>query len=149
MSAEEQPISIQENVEQVWARIRENSPIYNFALSSVKITSVSKGHVIATLRVEPNHLNSKNTLHGTVTTCIIDWMGSMVIASHGLQKTGVSTDIHASFVGFAAEGEELIIEGRSEKIGRSLAFVSVLIQKVKEGGEKQVVSKGSHTKYIN
>ncbi|CUS15289.1 unnamed protein product [Tuber aestivum] len=131
MSTEEQPISIQENVEQV------------------KITSVSKGHVSASLRVESNHLNSKNTLHGTVTTCIIDWMGSMVIASHGLQKTGVSTDIHASFVGFAAEGEELIIEGRSEKIGRSLAFVSVMIEKVKEGGERQVVSKGSHTKYIN
>ncbi|KAG0127445.1 thioesterase family protein [Tuber indicum] len=149
MSTEEQPISIQENVEQVWARIRENSPIYNFALSSVKITSVSKGHVVASLHVEANHLNSKNTLHGTVTMCIIDWMGSMVIASHGRQKTGVSTDIHASFVGFAAEGEELVIEGKSEKIGRSLAFVSVLIEKVKEGGERQVVSKGSHTKYIN
>lgn len=72
----------------------------------------------------------------------------MVVASHGHEKTGVSTDIHATFVGAAGVGDELTIEGRSERVGRSMAFISVGITRVKEG-QSQVIVKGSHTKYLN
>lgn len=72
----------------------------------------------------------------------------MVIASHGLEKTGLSTDIHATYISTAVEGDELIIQGQSSKVGRSLAFLTVNISKVLPNGETQVVATGTHTKYI-
>ncbi|KAH0612337.1 uncharacterized protein H6S33_010389 [Morchella sextelata] len=114
----------------------------------IKITSVEKGTVKAGLRVEKKHLNSKGFLHGTVSTCLIDWMGSMVIASHGLEKTGLSTDIHATYIATAQEGDVLLVVGQASRVGRSLAFLTVNISKVLPSGETQIVATGTHTKYI-
>ncbi|RPB17351.1 Thioesterase/thiol ester dehydrase-isomerase [Morchella conica CCBAS932] len=139
---------LQEHVELIWSQIRENSPIYQFALEKIKINSVEKGTVKAGLRVEKKHLNSKGFLHGTVSTCLIDWMGSMVIASHGLEKTGLSTDIHATYIATAQEGDMLLVVGQASRVGRSLAFLTVNISKVLPSGETQIVATGTHTKYI-
>lgn len=68
----------------------------------------------------------------------------MAIASTGRDKTGVSTDIHTSFVGGAKEGEVLEIEGRVSRVGGTMAYTSVEIRKV--GGE--VVATGLHTKFV-
>lgn len=72
----------------------------------------------------------------------------MVIASHGLEKTGLSTDIHATYVSTAEEGDELVVIGQSSKVGRSMAFLTVNISKILPSGETQVVATGTHTKYI-
>lgn len=119
-----------------------------FANCQIKITSVEKGTVKAGLQVEKKHLNSKGFLHGTVSTCLIDWMGSMVIASHGLEKTGLSTDIHATYIATAQEGDVLLVVGQASRVGRSLAFLTVNISKVLPSGETQIVATGTHTKYI-
>lgn len=71
----------------------------------------------------------------------------MVIASYGSTYTGVSTDIHVSYLAGAKEGEVLEITGRSMKMGGTLAFVSAEISKVKDG-ERVVVATGLHTKYV-
>lgn len=72
----------------------------------------------------------------------------MVIASHGLEKTGLSTDIHATYISTAEEGDELIVQGQSSRVGRNLAFLTVNISKVLSTGETRVVATGTHTKYI-
>lgn len=54
--------------------------------------------------------------------CIIDWIGSMVIASYGSTYTGGSTDIHVSYLAGAKEEEILEITGQSMKMGGTLAF---------------------------
>ena len=89
-------------------------------------------------------MNSKGTLHGTVSACIIDWAGGLAIASTGRDKTGLSTDIHTTFTSTAKEGDLLEIEGRVTKLGSSLGFTTIEIRK-KDGG---VVANGTHTKYI-
>ena len=98
--------------------------------------------------MKPCHLNSKGTLHGTVSACLTDWAGGLAIATHGREKTGVSTDIHTTFISTAKEGDVLEIEGRANKVGGTLAFTSVEIRKVGEDGASSVVSVGSHTKYV-
>ena len=77
-----------------------------------------------------------------------DWAGGLAIATHGREKTGVSTDIHTTFMSTAKEGDELEIEGRANKVGGTLAFTSVEIRKVGGDGASCVVSVGSHTKYV-
>ncbi|RHZ58478.1 PaaI family thioesterase [Aspergillus thermomutatus] len=132
----------------VWDRIRVNSPIYAFLLNDVEIYSAQKGKFNARLRVAPHHLNSKNTLHGAFSACVTDWAGGLAIASCGHDSTGVSTDIHVNYLSTATTGDWLEIEGCADKVGRTLAFTTVVISKKSETGKMNVVAKGSHTKYL-
>jgi len=136
------------HVQKVWADLKVRSPIYQLLLDEVEILSASKsGSINARLTVMPAHLNSKGTLHGTVSTCIIDWAGGLAIASTGLNNTGFSTDMHASFVSTAREGDVLEISARVAKKGGMLAFTLVEIKKIGEDGTT-IVSTGSHTKSV-
>ncbi|KAI6349196.1 hypothetical protein MCOR25_010702 [Pyricularia grisea] len=143
-----------------WATIQPNSPVYDFFFPSIKIISATSasGRVVAHLPLESQHINSKKILHGSVSATLIDWAGGMSIAAaKELEKTGVSVDIHVSYVGAAKEGDVLEIESWVSKVGRNLAFTSVEIRKAvldtdgtpKYGEKGQVVATGSHTKYLN
>ncbi|KAL1993372.1 hypothetical protein VTN49DRAFT_3321 [Thermomyces lanuginosus] len=137
-----------ESVLKVWNRSRPNSPIYQFLLDDVEVYDASTGVVRARLKVSDRHLNSKNSLHGSFSATVVDWAGGLAIASHGLDSTGVSTDIHVSYLSGAKLGDQLEIEGRADKVGKSLAFTTVTISKRGEDGQLVVVAQGSHTKYI-
>jgi acyl-coenzyme A thioesterase 13 len=137
-----------ENVLNVWSRIRQNSPIYNFLLEDVEVYEASTGVVRSKIQVSARHLNSKNGLHGVFSACVVDWAGGLAIASHGLQSTGVSTDIHVSYLSKAVLGDWLEIESRADKVGKTLGFTSVTISKRGDDGQLSIVAQGSHTKYI-
>lgn len=136
------------HIQKYWANMRRDSPIYEFLLSDISLVSASKGVFTARLDVKACHLNSKGTLHGAVSACLTDWAGGLAIATHGREKTGVSTDIHTTFISTAKEGDVLEIEGRADKVGGTLAFTSVQIRKVGGDGASSVVAMGSHTKYV-
>lgn len=106
--------------------------------------------MIAHLPIGPNHINSKHTLHGSVSATIVDWAGGMAIASTGLEQTGFSTDIHVTYVSTAKEGDVLTIEGKTSRVGKNMAFTSVTIYKGESARleELPVVATGTHTKYI-
>ena len=133
------------HVREVWGKMKPNSPIYSMLLGDIELISASKGFVRARLLVTTIHLNSKGTLHGTVSACLTDWAGGLAIASTGLEKTGVSTDIHTTFVSTAKEGDLLQIDGRASRVGGTLAYTTVEIRKF---GSGDIVSTGSHTKYV-
>ena len=148
-TAQKQQSEALQQVEKVWTGMKSHSPIYDFLLSDIELLSASKaGSITARLKVEPCHLNSKGTLHGTVSAGLIDWAGSLAIAATGLDKTGFSTDIHTSFVSTAKEGDLLEVTATAAKVGGTLAFTNVEIKKLKEDGTSSVVSTGSHTKYV-
>lgn len=144
MAATKTPL---ESVQACWHRVSQNSPVYEFFFSEIVLVSATKGSMVATLKVKPNHLNSKGTLHGSMSATIVDWAGGMAIASTGLEKTGLSTDIHVSYVSTAKLDDVLTIEGSVSKVGRNLGFTTVTIYKG-EGEDKSVVAHGTHTKYI-
>lgn len=138
------------HVEAVWARIRPSSAIYDFLLSGATITSASRGMVRARLRLTRNHINSRGGLHGSASAALVDWAGSLAVAAWDLRDaTGVSADIHVSYLSSAREGDAVDVEGRATKVGGSLAFTSVVISRVGEDGEPgPVIATGSHTKYV-
>lgn len=138
-----------DHVQKVWVNMKDQTPIYQFLLNEIEIISASKsGSITARPPVREVHLNSKGTLHGTVSTCLIDWAGGLAIAATGMDKSGVSTDMHTSFVSTAREGDVLEISAHASKVGGTLAFTHVETRKVEENGESTVVSTGSHTKYV-
>lgn len=135
------------HIHEVWKRQRTNSPIYSLLLDKIDIYHAEPGLVRARLPVDGVHINSKGSLHGTLSACVVDWAAGMAIASHGLSTTGVSTDLSVSYLSTAKVGEVLDIEGRTGKLGKTLAFTTITISKESEG-ERVIVVHGSHTKYV-
>ncbi|KAJ6529121.1 thioesterase family protein [Mycena vulgaris] len=136
-------------VQTVLTRYLTSSPLYKLLLSSLVLSAVSHGRVTLRLTVLPLHVNSKAVLHGSVSATLVDLVAGLAIISTGHQKTGLSTDLHVSFVGSAKEGDVLWIEGIAERVGGTLAFTRVRVEK--EGaneGERALVATGSHTKYV-
>ncbi|KAJ7041566.1 thioesterase family protein [Mycena alexandri] len=138
-------------VQTVLATYLTSSPLYKILLASIELSSASHGHVTLKLVVLPIHVNSKAVLHGSVSSTLVDLVGGLAVTSAGSPKTGLSTDMHVSFVGSAREGDTLWIDGIAERVGATLAFTRVRVEKevVAEGGaERALVATGSHTKYV-
>lgn len=144
--ATSQPTETRElqHVRTYWSTMLPSSPLYSFLLSSIELTHASHGTVTARLPLGTTHMNSKGTLHGTVSACIVDCFGGLAVASTGLEKTGVSTDIHITYLSAAKVGDVLEIEARANKVGGTMAFTTVEIRKVGGG----TVATGGHTKFI-
>ena len=138
-----------EHIERLIATKLPSSPIYAYLLSDVRVLSATRGHVVCRLLLSTTHMNSGGGLHGSVSATIIDWMGGMAISSQTLKdSTGVSVDIHASYLSSVKDGDEIEIEGQADKVGASLAFTKVNIFRV-EGGERgRIVVTGTHTKFV-
>lgn len=138
-----------QHVRNYWhEHMKPRSPIYTFLLNDIEFVSASPGRIIAHLKVLPVHVNSKGTLHGVVSSCLMDWAGGMAIVSTstGLNDSGLSTDIHTTYVSIAREGDLLEVEAIASKVGASLAFTTIQIRHAGEAG--QVVAHGTHTKYV-
>ena len=140
--------AILEHVQKHWEGLREKSHIYRFLLSEITLVSAINGTIEAHLDVKDIHVNSKGGLHGTVSACLTDWAGGLAIASTGLDKTGVSTDIHTTYMATAKAGDKLEIVGRASKVGGTLAFTTVSISKINPDGSLKPVANGTHTKYV-
>ncbi|OCK78167.1 Thioesterase/thiol ester dehydrase-isomerase [Lepidopterella palustris CBS 459.81] len=137
------------HLERLWEGNKPNSPIYQFLLSDISLISASKGLVRARLQLTNNHVNSKGGLHGTVSACLIDWVGGLAIASYDLrEKTGISTDIHVSYISSAKYGDWIEVEGKASKVGGTLAFVTATISKVVDDKPGPIIATGSHTKFV-
>ncbi|KAF1356513.1 HotDog domain-containing protein [Delphinella strobiligena] len=136
------------HIEKLIATKLPSSPIYAYFLSDVRVISATKGHVVCRLACTMTHMNSGGGLHGSVSATIIDWMGGMAICSHTLKDgSGVSVDIHATYLSSIKDGDEIEIEGLADKVGANMAFTTVHIYRVEEGKRGRAVVSGSHTKF--
>ncbi|OAA65803.1 thioesterase family protein [Niveomyces insectorum RCEF 264] len=160
------PERLLEHVRAHWNGIRPNSPIYDLFFKDLRIVAATPGRIRARLpELAHIHINSKNVLHGAVSAALVDWAGGMAIASTGRTSTGVSVDIHVSYVSAARAGDGLEVEAWVQRAGRTLAYTTVEIRKLVkaegptagdgDGGDDPeptkgpVVAAGSHTKYLN
>ncbi|KAL8692219.1 MAG: hypothetical protein Q9218_002719 [Villophora microphyllina] len=135
-----------QHVRNYWATMKPNSPIYSFLLGDIDIISATQGRIKAQLKVEKVHVNSKGTLHGVTSSCIMDWAGGLAIASTGLDNSGVSTDIHTTYVSTAKEGDLIEVEAKANRVGSTMAFTTIEIRHA--GDEGKVVAHGTHTKFV-
>lgn len=144
--------SVLTHVSRVCTKKITTSQPYALLIPTITITSAAaEGRVTGELVLEPSHVNSLGGIHGTTSAAIIDFIAGMaIVAKSGGDKTGVSTDIHVSYVSSARVGDTVEVECWLNKLGRNMAFTSVEIRK--KGGDgkggKKVLITGSHTKYV-
>ncbi|KAI1211193.1 Thioesterase/thiol ester dehydrase-isomerase [Annulohypoxylon truncatum] len=148
-SKEDEEAVIKAHLEELTAAQLPNSAIYKFLLSDVRIVGARRGAMRARLALGRNHMNSGGGIHGAASAAIVDWAGGMAVATWDLRRrTGVSVDIHVTYLSSAGEGDEVEIEAEADKVGGSLGFTRVVIRKVVDGVPGPVVANGSHTKFV-
>ncbi|MCO5563836.1 hypothetical protein L7F22_017485 [Adiantum nelumboides] len=89
--------------------------------------------------------NAGDRLHGGAITSLVDIIGSAAIFSMGVPYSGVSVDINVTFMAGAPLGEEIEIEAKALRVGKTLAFVAVDIRLKATG---KLVAQGRHTKFL-
>lgn len=123
----------------------------NFNAPILKHCHLIKGepnYVMLGYKVPLEHTNPYGTLHGGMSATLVDIVSSMAIVDHqeeSLGKLGVSVDMNISYLNGAKAGEQLLIEGRASKIGKTLAFLEC---EIKSKDTNKIVVKGTHTKFI-
>ena len=128
-------------VQTLMTTLLSKSPIYGLILSDIKLLRVVRGTVTLSLTLKATHLNSKGALHGAVSATIVDFVTGLAICSWDLrEKTGASVDMHLSFLSAARAGDTVTIQSTAEKVGGSLAFVTIRISKVGDDGEERLVT---------
>lgn len=112
---------------------------------SLHIHTAKPGLIVGQMTVESQNVNRLGTLHGGVICSLTDTMGSLALASKGLYSTGVSTDIHTTFVRPAQLGETVKVEGRVINLGKTLAMTRF---EMRHPINDTLLAYGSHTKFV-
>ncbi len=138
-----------QHVQAVLDALKRRSPIYGTILPTLSLHATSRGRVVCRLVLDAVHVNSRGGLHGAVSATIVDMTTGMAIAAWDLRDTtGASADMHLSYLGTTVIGDELEIVAAAEKVGGSLAFVSVRIDKIGRDGTRTPVTQAQHTKFV-
>ncbi|XP_039009501.1 acyl-coenzyme A thioesterase 13-like [Hibiscus syriacus] len=110
----------------------------------LRVELIEQGRLLCSMKIPVRFLNPMNVLHGGATASLVDLIGSAVIHTYGL-PTGVSVEITVSYLDTAFADEEIEIEGRALRIGKTVAVVNVEFRKKKTAG---IFAQARHTKYL-
>ncbi|KAB2637014.1 acyl-coenzyme A thioesterase 13-like [Pyrus ussuriensis x Pyrus communis] len=116
-----------------------------FILKGINVDLLEPGHIVCSFTVPPRLVNGGNFLHGGATATLVDLIGSAAILSSGAISSGVLVEINVSYLDSAYPGEEVEIESRTLRVGKTVGVASVEIRKKKTG---KIVAQGRHTKYL-
>ncbi|XP_068217937.1 acyl-coenzyme A thioesterase 13-like isoform X2 [Palaemon carinicauda] len=111
----------------------------------VRVISGGGGKCVAEMTVEEEHQNRGGTLHGGLTATLVDVVSTAALMTTEKAVPGVSVDLNVSYISAAQEGDSIVINADTLKVGRTLAFLTVDITNKDSG---KLIAKGSHTKYI-
>ncbi|XP_027837151.2 acyl-coenzyme A thioesterase 13-like isoform X1 [Aphis gossypii] len=122
-------------------------------LDKVDLISAGNGQLIAEMVVEKQHTNVLGTLHGGFTATAVDVLSSMAVLTHprvvedidSAPNSGVSVDIHVSYLNSAKVGDRIVIDSETVKLGRNLAFLKVTLFRK---DDNVILARGSHTKFV-
>ncbi|KAK8475589.1 hypothetical protein V6N13_038805 [Hibiscus sabdariffa] len=142
----------------------------NFVMQGLglRVELVEQGRLLCSMKIPLRFLNPMNVLHGGATASLVDLVGSAVIHTSGLPSTGVSVEITVSyldiafadvcrlpfifvdivyidFVTWSLVQEEIEIEGRALRIGKTVAVVNVEFRRKKTA---RILAQARHTKYL-
>ncbi|XP_021734737.1 acyl-coenzyme A thioesterase 13-like isoform X1 [Chenopodium quinoa] len=116
-----------------------------FIVHGLRIDQIEHGRVLCSFNVPQRLLNTANTLHGGAIASLVDLVGSAVVFTVGAPSTGVSVEINVSYLDAALPDEEIEVEGKALRVGKSLAVISVELRKKASG---KIIAQGRHTKYL-
>jgi uncharacterized protein (TIGR00369 family) len=124
---------------------RRQSPFVD--LIGGKLEEWQEGYVRMSLVLEEKHTNPNGVMHGGVATTLMDEVLGAVIASvRGMDAMAAAphatVEMNVSFLAGPRAGDEIVVEGRALKVGRSVAFGEA---EVRRRGRDDLVAKGRFT----
>ncbi|XP_051217411.1 uncharacterized protein [Lolium perenne] len=140
--------------------ISGSTPYDSFVISGVRLDAAEHGRVLFSFVVTPRHANSQGYLLSGVTATLADQLGSAAIFTSvvglsevglselglsGLGLSGVSLEISVSYLDTATVGDEIEVEVKLLRAGKSVGVVSVDFRKKKTG---KLIAQARHTKYL-
>ncbi|KDN51416.1 Thioesterase/thiol ester dehydrase-isomerase [Tilletiaria anomala UBC 951] len=115
-------------------------------MQNLVIKHATPGKVKASLKVEQHNVNRLGTVHGGLICTLTDTMGSLAIASHGFYSTGVSTDIHTTFVKPSGKvGDSFNVNAEVISLGKVMATTRM---EIRHPVTDVLLAYGSHTKFV-
>ncbi|XP_040378887.1 acyl-coenzyme A thioesterase 13-like [Oryza brachyantha] len=116
-----------------------------FVLTGIRIDAAEHGRLLCSFVVTPRIASPAGYLLSGVTATLGDQLGSAVFFCSGLRASGVSIELSLSYVDVASVGEEIEVEGKLLRAGKSVGVVSVDFRKKKTG---KLIAQARHTKYL-
>lgn len=112
-----------------------------------QMEEMREGYVRLALKLEERHTNPNGVMHGGVATTLMDEAaGAVIMTVRGmdamLAAPHATVDMNVSFLAGPRAGDEIIVEGRALKVGRSVAFGEA---EVTRRGRGDLVAKGRFT----
>ena len=103
-----------------------------------------EGYVRLALVIEGRHTNPNGVMHGGVITTLMDEaLGAVIASVRGLDVMAAAphatVDMNVSFLSSARPGDDLVVEGRVLKMGRSVAFAEA---EARRRGAEALIAKG-------
>eukprot|EP01147_Barroeca_monosierra_P001096 gene1096-4324_t len=121
----------------------------NALLGELRVTTIGKGTVTATVPVLKQLCNSYGSLHGGAAATLVDIVGTMALLTKDPLRAGVSVEINTTYLRSAKEGEHLIITGR---LWANFVIITDYMQKgsahIYLQNTDEVVVTGRHTKAL-
>jgi uncharacterized protein (TIGR00369 family) len=84
------------------------------------------------LTLEDKHMNPNGVVHGGVLTTLMDEACAHAVHAAGALQDGkshASVEMNVSFLSGARVGDRLLFEGRTLRVGRSVAFTEAEVQR--------------------
>ena len=123
---------------------RRRSPFS--ALIGTQMEEMGDGYVRLSLALGPQHTNPNGVMHGGVATTMMDSaLGAALGHMRGEEVRGrphATVQMAASFMAAARPGDELVVEGRVLRLGRTVAFGEAEARRRSDGA---LVAVGSFT----
>jgi len=108
---------------------------FDKVLEKITIVSGGDGACSAEFKVQQEHLNGGGGLHGGFIATLVDCISTYALMTHtspisgANSNAGVSIDIHVSYLKGAREGEDIVVDAKTIKAGKTLAFLEVELKK--------------------
>ncbi|KAH8262011.1 hypothetical protein KR038_001710 [Drosophila bunnanda] len=113
-------------------------------LSKVKILDGGEGSCIAEVKVDAEHVNFYNFLHGGYIITLVNTISTYALMSKPCHP-GVSVDLSVNFLNGAKLGDVIVVEASLSKVGKYLAFTDCTVKHKKDDS---VIAKATHLKYV-
>lgn len=114
-------------------------------MKKLEILSAGDGNCKAKFVVSEEHLNMGGSLHGGFTSTVIDCVSTYALMTYKESPPGVSVDLHVTFMKAGLPGDTVIVDAKTVRAGKRLAFLSVDVTK---NDGKDMIAHGRHTKFI-
>ncbi|KAF5283313.1 hypothetical protein FQR65_LT13970 [Abscondita terminalis] len=111
------------------------------------IIQAENGKCVAELKIDKEHTNSKETLHGGLIMTLVDNVTTYALKTNlkSVDTPVLSTNLNVKFLNKANIGDTISILGEVIKCGKTMGFMSCTVA---HKGNGSTIAKGNHTMYI-